>query len=58
MSRRASPSESKQQPLPLLYIFSEFAAALFLEFLPYLEELWRRWRANRRLVPQRPHGSS
>jgi hypothetical protein len=50
--------EWKQQPLPLLYIFSVLAAALFLEFLPYLEELWRSWRANRRLVPQRPRGSS
>jgi len=31
----------KQAPLPVRYIVAVLAAAVFLEFLPYLEELWR-----------------
>jgi hypothetical protein len=38
----------KGDPLPVLYIVLVLGAALFLELLPYLEELWRGIRAARR----------
>jgi hypothetical protein len=38
--------EWKQSPLPVGYIVAVFAASLFLELLPYLEELWRGLRAK------------
>jgi hypothetical protein len=42
----------KSQPLPVLYVLSIMAAIVLLEFLPYLEELFRGLRANRgRLIP-------
>lgn len=42
----------KSEPMPVLYIVALLAAALLLEFLPYVQELWRGLRANRgRLVP-------
>jgi hypothetical protein len=42
----------KQEPLPILYVATVLAAALLLELLPYLEELWRGLRAGRkRLAP-------
>src|SRR5436190_2650994 len=31
----------KSEPMPVLYIVLVLGCALFLEFLPYLEELWR-----------------
>src|SRR5882724_10236952 len=37
----------KDEPLPVWYIITMLAAALFLELLPYLEELWRGLRARR-----------
>jgi len=37
----------KNEPLPFVYIFAVLGAALFLELLPYLEELWRGLRASR-----------
>ena len=44
----------KQTPLPVAYIAAVLIAALLLEALPYLEELWRCLRAARgRLVPSR-----
>jgi hypothetical protein len=36
----------KSEPLPVLYIVLVLGATLFLEFLPYLEELWRGIRAR------------
>jgi len=46
--------EGKHEPLPVVYIFAFLAAALFLELLPYLEELWRGLKANRwMLIPPR-----
>ncbi|MFL6797550.1 MAG: diguanylate cyclase [Xanthobacteraceae bacterium] len=42
----------KETPLPVIYILPLLAAALMLELLPYLVELWRGLRANDwRLVP-------
>jgi hypothetical protein len=38
----------KGDPLPVLYIVLALGAALFLELLPYLEELWRGIRAAKR----------
>jgi hypothetical protein len=35
----------KDDPIPVLYVVLVLAAALFLELLPYLEELWRGIRA-------------
>ena len=44
----------KHEPLPIAYIFAFLAAALFLDLLPYLEELWRGLRANGWvLIPRR-----
>jgi len=37
----------KDDPLPLWYIATILLAAFFLDFLPYLEELWRGLRARR-----------
>jgi hypothetical protein len=37
----------KSEPLPLVYIFAVLGAALLLELLPYLEELWRGMRATK-----------
>ena len=37
--------EWKSEPLPVVYIFAVLAAALLLELVPYLEELWRGLRA-------------
>jgi hypothetical protein len=37
----------KPDPLPVLYIVLVLSAALLLELLPYLEELWRGLRAGR-----------
>ncbi|TMI99507.1 MAG: diguanylate cyclase [Alphaproteobacteria bacterium] len=39
--------EWKSEPLPLRYIFAVLGAALLLELLPYLEELWRGLRATK-----------
>ena len=36
----------KHEPLPIAYVFAFLATALFLDLLPYLEELWRGLRAN------------
>src|SRR6185437_10216175 len=36
----------KQEPLPLRYVATTLGAVALLEILPYLEELWRDWRAN------------
>jgi hypothetical protein len=35
----------KDDPLPIMYIVLMLSAALFLELLPFLEELWRGLRA-------------
>jgi hypothetical protein len=40
----------KGDPVPVLYIVLVLAAALLLELLPYLEELWRGLRAARSRV--------
>jgi hypothetical protein len=37
----------KPEPLPAAYVVAILAAALFLEFLPYVEELFRGLRARR-----------
>jgi hypothetical protein len=37
----------KPDPAPVAYVVAILAASLFLELLPYLEELWRGWRAAR-----------
>lgn len=37
----------KSEPMPIVYIVLVLAAALFLELLPYLEELWRGVRSAR-----------
>jgi hypothetical protein len=37
----------KSEPLPVLYITSVLGASLLFELLPYLEELWRGWRASK-----------
>ena len=37
----------KSEPLPVIYIVAVLGAALLLEFLPYLEELWRGMRTSR-----------
>jgi hypothetical protein len=50
--------EWKHEPLPVVYIFAILAASLFLEFLPYLEELWRGLRANRGKLFPPPHRRS
>jgi hypothetical protein len=44
----------KIEPMPVLYIVLVLAAALFLELLPYLEELWRGIRAGRFLGRAKP----
>jgi len=36
----------KSEPVPAVYVFSVLGASLFLELLPYLEELWRGLRAR------------
>jgi hypothetical protein len=36
----------KQEPLPVGYVATTLGALLLFEALPYLEELWRDWRAN------------
>lgn len=42
----------KEEPLPTRYMATTLGAIALLEVLPYLEELWRDWRANSgRLVP-------
>jgi len=46
----------KQPPLPLGYVAGLLAAALLLEALPYLEELWRGLRARRRARLAGPAG--
>jgi hypothetical protein len=38
--------EWKSDPLPVTYIATILIAALVLELLPYLEELWRGVRAK------------
>jgi hypothetical protein len=44
----------KPEALPVAYIGMLMGAILLLEFLPYLEELWRGLRANGgRLVPEK-----
>jgi hypothetical protein len=37
----------KSEPLPVLYIVAVLGASLLFELLPYLEELWRGWRASK-----------
>ena len=39
--------EWKNEPLPLVYIFAVLGAALLLELLPYVEELWQGLRATK-----------
>lgn len=36
----------KPEPLPITYVAAVLGAALLFELLPYLEELWRAWRAK------------
>jgi hypothetical protein len=44
----------KEAPLPVAYVVAILGAALLLELVPYLEELWRGLRAaGGRLVPRR-----
>jgi hypothetical protein len=38
--------ELKSEALPVWYIFAVLSASLLFEFLPYLEELWRGWKAR------------
>lgn len=38
--------EWKSEVLPVVYIVAVLSAALFFELLPYLEELWRGWKAR------------
>lgn len=48
----------KQEPLPVRYVATTLGAVALFELLPYLEELWRDWRANPgRLIPPQgqPH---
>ncbi|ANH68974.1 diguanylate cyclase [Mitsuaria sp. 7] len=43
----------KSPALPVGYIVGVLAVVVFLEFVPYLEELWRGWRqGGRRLMPE------
>ncbi|MEA2876718.1 MAG: hypothetical protein QOF14_1914 [Hyphomicrobiales bacterium] len=44
----------KDDPVPVIYVFMVLAAALFLELLPYLEELWRGLRAARQTRLNKP----
>jgi hypothetical protein len=44
----------KADPIPILYVVLVLAAALFLELLPYLEELWRGIRAGRQAKFTKP----
>jgi hypothetical protein len=44
----------KEDPLPVLYLVTVLAAALLLELLPYLEELWRGLRAGRERLTRPP----
>jgi hypothetical protein len=37
----------KPRPLPWIYVATVLGAAVIFEILPYLEELWRGWRARR-----------
>jgi hypothetical protein len=42
----------KSEPLPILYIAGILSIVLLFELLPYLEEFWRRLRANQgKLIP-------
>jgi hypothetical protein len=44
--------QRKSDPLPAGYVLAIFIAVLLFELLPYVQELWRGWRANvGRLVP-------
>ncbi len=44
----------KDEPLPTRYVAATLGAVAVFEVLPYLEELWRDWRANPgHLVPPR-----
>jgi hypothetical protein len=46
----------KEAPLPLGYLGAVLSGVVLLEVLPYLEELWRGWRAGGgRLVPRLRH---
>jgi hypothetical protein len=45
---------AKEDPLPPMYVFSALAAVVSLNFLPYLEELWRCERA-RQFGAERSH---
>ncbi|HEY3909904.1 MAG TPA: hypothetical protein VGM07_08445 [Stellaceae bacterium] len=48
----------KHEPLPTAYVAADLSAIAVFEMLPYLEELWRDWRANPgRLIPPKgePH---
>jgi hypothetical protein len=47
---------AKDQPLPLGYLGAVLVSIVVLEVLPYLEELWRGWRAgDGHLVPRLRH---
>jgi hypothetical protein len=48
----------KDDPIPVLYVVLVLAAALFLELLPYLEELWRGIRAARQTRLSKPAPSA
>ena len=48
--------EWKSEPLPVVYIFAVLGAALLLELLPYLEELWRGLRATKAKTAHRTAG--
>ena len=48
--------EWKSEPLPVVYIFAVLGAALLLELLPYLEELWRGLRATKAGAASRTAG--
>jgi hypothetical protein len=53
LAEEASPKiRLKEEPLPTRYVAAQLSAITLFEILPYLEELWRDWRANPgRLVP-------
>lgn len=52
--RRDMTIRLKREPLPVGYTAAALGAVVLLEMLPYLEEVWRDWRAYpRRLTPPR-----
>jgi hypothetical protein len=47
LARETAPGfRLKQDPLPVRYVAATLGAVVLFELLPYLEELWRCWRAN------------